>query len=57
MKKTNIQSPIEGLEYIKCIAWVAPDQLKALAFSSDTTGRRSVVEQELLKPYWKLQKG
>ena len=37
--------------------WVAPDLLKALAVLSDTTLRRSAVDQEDLKPYWKSEKG
>ena len=37
-------------------ARVAPDLLKALAILSDTTVRRSAVDQEDLKPYWKLEK-
>ena len=35
----------------------APDLLKALAILSDTTVRRSTVDQEDLKPYWKSKKG
>ena len=31
----------------------APDLLKALAILSDTTGRRSAVDREDLKSYWK----
>ena len=37
-------------------AWVAPDLLKALASLSDTTVRRSAVDQEDLKLYWKSEK-
>ena len=36
---------------------VAPDLLKALAILSDTTVRRSAVDREDLKPYWKSEKG
>ena len=32
---------------------VAPDLLKALAILSDLTIRRSAVDPEDLKPYWK----
>ena len=35
---------------------VASDLLKALAILSDTTVRRSAVDQEDLKPYWKREK-
>ena len=37
-------------------AQVGPDLLKALAILSDTTVRRSVVDREDLKPYWKSEK-
>ena len=37
-------------------AQVAPDLLKALAILSDTTVRRSAVDQKDLKPYWKSEK-
>ena len=37
-------------------AQVAPDLLKALAILSDTTVRRSSVDIENLKPYWKSEK-
>ena len=37
-------------------ARVAPDLLKALAILSDTTVRRSAVDQQDLKPYWKSEK-
>ena len=35
---------------------VAPDLLIALAILSDTTLRRSEVDREDLKPYWKSEK-
>ena len=38
-------------------AGVAPDLLKALVVLSDTTVRRSAIDQEDLKLYWKSQKG
>ena len=38
------------------IAQVSPDLLKALAILSDTTLRKSVVDREDLKPYWKSEK-
>ena len=37
-------------------ARVALDLLKALAILSDTIVRRSAVDREDLKPYWKLEK-
>ena len=38
-------------------AQVAPDLLKVLPFLSGTTTRRSAVDQEDLKLYWKSEKG
>ena len=35
---------------------VAPDLSKALTIQSDTTVRRSAVDQEDSKPYWKSEK-
>ena len=35
---------------------VAPDLLKTLAILLDTTVRRSAVDREDLKPYWKSEK-
>ena len=35
---------------------VVPDLLKALAILSDTTVRRSAVDREDLKPYWRSEK-
>ena len=37
-------------------AQVAPDLLKAVAILLDLTIRRSAVDQEELKPYWKSAK-
>ena len=37
-------------------AQVAPDLLKPLAIVSDTIVRRSAVDREDLKPYWKSEK-
>ena len=37
-------------------ARVALDLLKSLAILSDTTVRRSTVDREGLKPYWKSEK-
>ena len=39
------------LDISKATARVAPDLLKALAFYSDTTVRRSTVDREDLEPY------
>ena len=58
MRKTSIRNSVESPGYISsATAWVAPDLLKAPAILSDTTVRRSAVDQEDLKPYWKSEKG
>ena len=49
MKKTSLPN--------SATAPVVPDLLKALAILSDKTLRRSTVDQEDLKPYWKSEKG
>ena len=42
---------------VKSTARVAPHLLKALAIMiSDTSARKSAVDQEELKPYWKSEK-
>ena len=43
----------KALDISSARAQVAPDLLKALAFLLDTTVRRSAVDREDLKPYWK----
>ena len=47
---------VKSLGYISATARVAPDLLKALATLSDTTLKRSAVDREDLKPYWKSEK-
>ena len=47
---------LTALDISSATARVAPDLLKAQAILSDTTVRRSAVDQEDLKPYWKLEK-
>ena len=42
-----------ALDISSAPARVAPDLLKALVILSDTTVRRSAVDREDLKPYWK----
>ena len=44
------------LDISSATAQVAPDMLKALAILSDTTVRRSGVDQEDLKPYGNQKK-
>ena len=57
MKKTSMSNPVKSLEYIEChIARVALDLLKALLILPDTTVRRSALDREDLKRYWKSEK-
>ena len=46
----------KALDISSATARVAPDLLKAVAVLSDTTVRRSAVDREDLKPYWKSEK-
>ena len=46
----------KALQISSAPAQVAPDLLKALAILSDTTVRRSAVDWEDQKPYWKSEK-
>ena len=50
------QAMSKALDISSATARVAQDLLKALAILSDTTARRSTVDQEDLKPYWKSEK-
>ena len=57
MKKVIMPNSEESFGYISnATAQVTPDLLKALAILSDTTVRRSAVDQEDLKPYWKSER-
>ena len=47
----------KALDISSATARVAPDPLKPLAILSDTIARRSAVDREDLKPYWKSKKG
>ena len=55
VKKTGMQNS-EAFNISIATARVAPDQLKTLAILSDTTVKRSAVDREDLKPYWKSEK-
>ena len=46
----------KALDIWSATAWVVPDLLKALAILSEKTFRRSAVDQEDLKSYWKSEK-
>ena len=58
VKKTSVPNPVKspGLDISSATGWVALDLLKALAILSDATVRRSAVDREDLKPYWKSEK-
>ena len=56
MKKTSIPNPVKALDISSAKARVAPVLLKSVAFLSDATVRKSAVDREDLKPYWKLEK-
>ena len=47
-------NPVKSLGYITC---PSNSKLKVLSILSDTTVRRSTVDGENLKPYWKSGKG
>ena len=51
------QTLSKALDISGATAWVAPDLFYALVIISDTTVRRSAVDQEDLKPYQKSEKG
>ena len=50
-------SPVKSLGYIKCYSQGSPELLKSLSILSDTTVKRSAVDLEDRKPYWKSEKG
>ena len=47
---------MKALDISSATARVAPDLLKAVAILSDATVKRSPVDWEDLKPYWKPEK-
>ena len=55
-RRSASQTLSKALGISSATAGVAPDLLKALAILSDTTVRRSAVDREDLKPYWKSEK-
>ena len=56
-RRPACQALSKALDISSATARVAPDLLKALAIMLDTTVRRSAVDREDLKPYWKQKKG
>ena len=55
-KRSACQTMSKALNISSATAQAASDLLKALAILSDTTVRRSAVDPEDLKPYWKSEK-
>ena len=54
MKNSTMPNPVKrALDISSATAQVAPDLLQVLVILSDTTARRSAVDREDLKPYWK----
>ena len=56
LNKTSMPNSVESIGYIKCYSSSNPRPVKTLAILSDTTIRRSAVDQEGLKSYWKSEK-
>ena len=56
VKKIDMSNPVKSLGYTKCYSSSSPGLLIALAIPSDATARRSTVDREDIKPYWKLEK-
>ena len=56
-RRPACQTLPKALDISSATAQVAPDLLKALAILPGATVRRSAVDREGLKPYWKSQKG
>ena len=51
--RLTYQTLLNVLDVSSATGRVAPDLLKAVAILSDTTVRRSAIDQGELKPYWK----
>ena len=56
LQRRACQTLSKALDISSASAPVAPDLFKALALLSDTTVRRSAVDLEDLKSYWKSEK-
>ena len=56
-KRPACQTLLKAFDISSATAWVAPGLLKALAILSDTIVRRSAVDWEHPKTYWKSEKG
>ena len=55
-RRPACQTLLKALDMSSTTAGVAPELLKAQGILSDTTVRRSAVDQEELKPYWISEK-
>ena len=55
-RRPACQTLSRALDISSATVQVASDLLKVLATLSDTTVRRSAVDREDLKPYWKSEK-
>ena len=56
-RRAACQTLSKALDISSATARVVLNLLKALATVLDTTVRRSAVDQEDIKPYWKSEKG
>ena len=56
VKKASMPNSVKSLGYIKYYSLSSPRFVKSLAILSDTTVRRSAVDGEDLKTYWKSKK-
>ena len=57
VKKESMPNPVKSLGYIKWYSSRSPRPIKIPSNSTNTTVRRSAVDLEDLKPYWKSKKG
>ena len=55
-KSPACQTLLKALDILSATARGSPDLLKALAILLDSTVRKSVIDREDLKPYWKSEK-
>ena len=55
-KKKSMPNPVKSLRYMKCYSPRSPRTIKRPSNLSDTIAKRSKVDREDLKPYWKSEK-
>ena len=51
----NSKFPVESLGYVKCYNLSSPRAIENSVILSEITVRRSVVDQEVQKPYWQSE--